>query len=104
MRTAHLNYTKDCPCGFKMRGNGWRAHARNCRDFLTTKGYPLAEADRQALRDTGFTHDEIAAATRRLGEVRAAELPAPGWSWRAYGQRMNAVLVELGYAECTDET
>jgi hypothetical protein len=90
MRTAHLNHRTECPCGRTLRGNGWRSHARSCRDWLATNGYPLADGEREGLRADGLTFDQQQQVVRQLGVIRIDAIEKAGfsghkaapWDWR----------------------
>lgn len=94
MRRAHLNHSTDCPCGRKLWGNGWRSHARSCPDWLTTYGYPLAEADRQGLR-ADLSIEQVRDVQQRLGALRVEELPGPQWGWTEYRDKVRAITAEM---------
>ena len=93
MRTAHAARGKACACGRTLLGNGWKAHARVCPDFLAKAGWPL---DRSLAVAIGVERGvaavqaaEKAVAEKVLARRAAGNLAPPsweevkGWAWAA---------------------
>jgi hypothetical protein len=74
-RSAHAKRGHDCPCGQVHHGNGWKAHARRCPDYLETYGWAwddwMATALRRALRESLMYADDLTAEQRSRRFVEA---------------------------------
>jgi hypothetical protein len=69
--SAHTRHTRTCDCGKVISGNGWRSHARTCRDYLKANGWPFTNTERDALMD-GF-REYIDEALERIRALREAQ-------------------------------
>jgi hypothetical protein len=47
--SAHAKHSRTCECGKVLHGNGWRTHARVCKDYLRKHGWEFPDADRRYL-------------------------------------------------------
>ena len=83
MRTAHAARKRACACGRTLFGNGWKAHARVCPDYLAKSGWPL---DKTLVVAIGAEHGvaavqaaEKAVAEKVLARRAAGNLTPPSW-------------------------
>lgn len=70
--SAHAKHGRTCECGKVLHGNGWRSHARICRDYLRKHGWEFADWEREILMDS--FREYINDVHERVSALRKAQL------------------------------
>lgn len=71
--SAHAKHHRTCECGKVLHGNGWRTHARACKDYLRKRGWEFPNADRAYLMQDFREYLDVHEAIRELHRLQINE-------------------------------